>query len=187
MLLDLGSMLRYTSPFKVLLTFFVLIAVLLPSTLFADAPGSFDSAGIMIRVRMVRAEGLINNHDHRPNVSSVRINVDKDLKDIDSQLRNLNYRFFHLVSSNNYFVPVLRKHTIYLAQGNALTVRPIYTDGSRVGLWLRWLNESGQRVLDTRMHFNGEETVLTGTENHQGGGIILAIDVESLKNPPANQ
>lgn len=90
--------------------------------------------------------------------------VEPALDDIGSKLRKLHYREFKLASSQDVAIPLMKKRVVYLSDGHTLTIRPQYVDGSKIGIWLRWVDEAGTRVLDTRMHFHEEETMLAGTE-----------------------
>jgi hypothetical protein len=53
--------------------------------------------------------------------------------------------------------------------------RPIYMDQRKVGLWLNWKDRDGSQILNTRVHFNSQDTVLTGTDCSHNEGMILAI------------
>jgi hypothetical protein len=110
---------------------------------------------------------------------------DSALEDISSKLKALQYRDYKMAASQEVIVPLMKKRAVHLHDGNVLLVRPLYADGETIGLWLRWIDGAGTRLLDTRMHFNERETMLTGTElsatDGDGGGLatVLAIDVNA--------
>ena len=90
--------------------------------------------------------------------------VEPVLEDIGAKLSKLHYREFKLASSQDVAIPLMKKRVVYLSDGHTLAIRPLYVDGSKIGIWLRWVDAAGTRVLDTRMHFHEEETMLAGTE-----------------------
>ena len=74
---------------------------------------------------------------------------------------------------------MLQKEVLPLVNGHTLAVRPLYVSPNRIGLWLKWLDKGGVEILDTRLHFDPGESMLTGTDGNRGDkGVVLAIDVK---------
>ena len=132
---------------------------------------------VTIRVRAIKAETSAPGEEETNKV----INCEHSLHDIDRKLRKLPYRTFSLVSSQSEKIEMMKKETLYLTDGNELTIRPIYADGGKVGLWLRWIDGSGAKVLDTRMHLATGESMVAGADAGQDGATVLAIDINPIK------
>ena len=160
----------------------------------ADAAPAEGLMGIRVRVRAVRALGLVPNAQvqHAALASggsaasaeeSCSQRLDSALSDISAKLKALQYRDYKIASSQEVIVPLMKKRAMYLHDGNVLLVRPLYAEGESIGLWLRWVDGAGTRLLDTRMHFNERETMLAGAELSATDGrasdtaTVLAIDV----------
>ena len=107
-----------------------------------------------------------------------KLAVDNGIKDLSSKLQKLPFTRFKLLSTYSEIVPVANRRTISIGEGHNLTLRPLYIDGKKVGMWLRWQDHSGMKLLDTRMHLTSGESMITGTDAAAGSGVILAIDVE---------
>ncbi len=129
---------------------------------------------VNIRVRAIRAETAAPSGE---NNSDKVINCEKSLQDIDGKLRKLPFHTFSLVSAQSERVDLMKKETMYLTGGNELTVRPLYAAQGKVGLWLRWTDSAGAKVLDTRMHLATGESMVAGTDTGQDTATVLAIDV----------
>lgn len=165
----------------------LLVTLVLPFALpcnnsIADEPalgnaGSADS--IRVRVRTIRATGNLDEVSEAA-FGDTRPSVDDSLRDIQQQFQKLHFKKFRLVSSQQEVVPLMKKQMIYLVEGNTLAVRPFYLDGRKIGLWLRWIDGSGMKVLDTRIHFNCGESFITGTDGDANTGTVLAIDVSRI-------
>lgn len=125
---------------------------------------------VVVRVRTIRATELVDGEE-------VEVTVDESIRDLSAKLRQLHFRNFQLVASERQRVPLLRKQNIALTEGQQLTVRPLYVAQKRTGMWLKWSDRNGGPILDTRMHFECGESMLTGTERAGDTGVILAIDV----------
>jgi hypothetical protein len=53
-------------------------------------------------------------------------------------------------------------------------------DGKKVGLWINWKDHDGAGILDTRLHFNSDDSVITGTDQRPGFGTVLAIKADPI-------
>jgi hypothetical protein len=115
----------------------------------------------------------------RTNAAS--LSLDADIEDLRGKLRKLHFRTFKLLDKQMQEVPLLQKGTLALSTGHTLMIRPLYISPSRIGLWLKWQDSSGMELLDTRMHFDPGESMVTGTEIEDGKGIVLAIDVRAVR------
>lgn len=141
-----------------------------------------------------RLMGLAPGHDAHVEVVSLEVRtikaanverqrpgtflVDERLADLRQKLQQLPFNSFELLEKHNLTAPVKRRSELQLSRGNRLTVRPLYHDGEKVGMWLKWRDGRGEVVLDTRMHFMSDEAMLAGTEDlASNGGIVLAVRV----------
>ena len=149
--------------------------LLRPLQVYAERPEvSAPASAIHVAVRVIEASDPLPN---LPFTDSVRGSIDQQLEDLRGKLLKLHYRNFRLLGVQEEIVPLLQKESIALLNGQMLTVRPLYVSGKRIGLWLKWRDRGGVEVLDTRMHFDAGESMLTGTEDQGGKGVVLAINV----------
>ena len=107
-----------------------------------------------------------------------KFHVDKRLSDIRKKLRKLQYNNYSLLAAKDTHVDLSQKKSLEIGNGHSVALRPLYIEGKRIGMWLRWEDPNGMKVLDTRMHFNCGEPMLTGLEHTDDTGIILAIQVQ---------
>ena len=154
----------------------------LPFVLFLSAlslsPSSEAQAmprAVVVEVRTVEASGAIPQAPQSLSPVSV---VDSRIEDLRVKLQKLHYASFKLLGTQSQIVPLMQKGSLVLANGHSLTVRPLYIQPNRIGLWLKWLDRSGMEVLDTRLHFDPGESMLTGTDSEGDKGVVLAIDVK---------
>lgn len=165
------------------------VLLVFPALGAADESSPESAMVIRVRIRAVRALGLTHPTQLKTGVvlgaAMPLPQISPALEDISEKLKALNYREYKVASSQEVLVPLMKKRTVYLHEGNMLLVRPLYADGGNIGLWLRWIDGAGTRVLDTRMHFHERETMLTGTELTGADGrvgeaaTVLAIDVSA--------
>ena len=101
--------------------------------------------------------------------------MEESLSDLKSQLALLPFSAFHLISSKEEEISLKKKESFRLPNGQSLTFRPMYMEKERVGMWLSWKDTDGSDILNTRIHFNADESVLTGTDYLENEGRILAI------------
>jgi hypothetical protein len=128
---------------------------------------------IRFRVRTVQATGELLSDQ---NATDQRV-IDPNLSDLTDKFKKLPFKTFRLMGSYEQVVPVKKKETIRLPNGDMLAVRPLYIDDHRIGIWIKWQDRKGASILDTRMHFNCGESMLTGTDSIYDGGLILAFNV----------
>lgn len=128
-----------------------------------------DGSDILLNVRTV--EATMGQSRGGPQT------VDPRIQDISSKLSALEYTDYRLVSSQQVRVPLKQKHSVRLAAGDKLTMRLHYLDDSRIGIWLKWVDSSGMQVLDSRMHFAPDDSIVTGVDNDVNRGRLLAIGV----------
>jgi hypothetical protein len=129
------------------------------------------SEGIRVNLRVI--SGIGSDEEG----ASMPAQIDDRIKDLTIKLRQLHFREFKLVSEQDKIVPMAKKQAVTIGNGETLTVRPVYVDKHRVGMWLRWQDRDGKQILDTRMHFNCGEPMLAGTDRSSGASTILAITV----------
>jgi len=155
------------------------VALLAPISLFAETGRVADaSKSVTVEVRTIEASEPLPQE----NITvSPLFNIDVRLTDIRSKLEKLHYRNFKQLGIQSQVLPVLQKESIALVNGQTLTMRPLYVSTKRIGLWLKWSDKSGAAVLDTRMHFDPGESMLTGTEIEGSKATILAIDVKPMQ------
>ena len=126
---------------------------------------------IRVNVRVIRGVGSDEEGSSAPAV------IDDRIKDLATKLQRLHFREFKLISSQDKMVPMAKKLLVAISDGETLTIRPLYVEKNRVGMWLRWQGDDGKQILDTRMHFNCGEAMLAGTDKSYGASTILAITV----------
>lgn len=140
----------------------------------------------MVHIRAVRA---LEDKDpdfkraaitHRGEAKT-EVQVDPRLNDLVGKLHKLRFHCYRLISSQREIIPLGKRETVKVADGNQLTLRPLTIKENRVGMWIKWEDPSGMRVLDTRMHFDMGESVVTGVEAASNSGLILAIDVSPVE------
>ncbi len=143
-----------------------------------SVPGGGAAQSVTVEVRTVEASDPL---PQLPQSEAVLINVAAQLDDLRPQLQKLHYRSFKLLGVQSQVVQLLQKGTLVLVNGHSLTVRPLYVSSKRIGLWLKWRDNTGVEVLDTRMHFDPGESMLAGTESEGRKGVVLAIDVKPVR------
>ena len=156
--------------FRILLI--VSLAILSVPSVFADGN---DADKVSVHVRTVMAT--------EPKMASTGQSpiIDSRLQDLALKFQKLQFRTFKLVSSQTRVVGLERKEVMSIGSGNTLMLRPISMDKNRVGMWIKWTDSAGVEVLDTRMHFECGDSMITGADHTGDSGIILAIDVEPVK------
>ena len=133
-----------------------------------------DEEPVSIKIRAIRGDQELSKSEFE----EVERTIDISLSDIGPKLKELPYKNYHLVSSRIVSVPLKRKETFSLSGGQHVTVRPLGTDNGRVCLWIHWEDENGQKILDSRLHFNQGETMLAGTDHEESSGWVIAVQAE---------
>lgn len=134
---------------------------------------------IIVDVRTLKASDMVVDDEQlgRSSLTPQELRLDKRLEDLRPKLQRLNFRTFRLISSAHTSLPMTRRETIGLSNGHTLIVRPIGADIETICLWLKWLDQKGHPILDTRLHVPRNESILAGTDHSADSGMILAISV----------
>jgi hypothetical protein len=101
--------------------------------------------------------------------------IDTALLDLAPKLSQLPFASFRLLASKRAQLSLRKRESILLPNGHSLAFRPVYLEGGRVALWLSWRDRLGADILNTRIHFDATDAVLTGTDGEHNGGFLLAI------------
>lgn len=156
-----------------------LTSVLVCATQFINAPlkawadDSCEGSKIKLVVRTIHASGPRTTTQE--SATDQKIAVEAQLDDIKPKLEMLPFTSFRLISQKEEEISVKKKESIQLPNGQTLSFRPMYMDKDRVGMWLSWKDTDGSDILNTRIHFDADESVLTGTDYRDNEGRILAI------------
>lgn len=139
---------------------------------------------VMLSVRAIQASGPTERDKEISERSDGKepnsTQLDPALKDIEGRLINLPFSRFQLLASKNETITIKQKNSLQLPNGQKLTFRPMYMDHKKVGLWLNWRDKDGSEILNTRVHFDSNESVVTGTDCAHDQGLILAIKAEQV-------
>lgn len=152
-------------------------AALVPFAAFADASFEDASSDVQIDVRVIQAQGRIE--DPVASDKPIPIRIDSRLSDLADKLRKLPFRGFVFLEGEQRRVPVRKKSVLPLMNGQSLSLRPLYIDSEKVGLWVHWKDRAGADILDTRMHLDLGQSMIAGTDllNDPSGGLVLAVQV----------
>jgi hypothetical protein len=147
--------------------------------------GSQDTSTIKLSVRTIQAsEPSAESVSSKSSGSNDRqIHVDGALADLQPKLAHLPFSHFHLLSRKEETITLRKKNSLQLPNGQSLVFRPIYMDTQKVGLWLNWRDKDGSEILNTRLHFDSQDSVLTGTDCAHNEGLILAINAVAVPSP----
>lgn len=102
---------------------------------------------------------------------------DPSIKDLELQLKHLPFTKFQLVGDQQEELSMKSKEYIKLANGDKLSVRPLYMNEGKLCIWLRWVDSDGMQVLDTRLHIEPGKSILAGTESSEKRATVLAVGV----------
>lgn len=136
-----------------------------------QAEESCEHSKVKVVVRTIQATGQRASSTAANEAPS----VEDSLADLKPQLTLLPFSTFHLISSKEEEISLKKKESFRLPNGQTLTFRPMYMEKERVGMWLSWKDTDGTDILNTRIHFDSDDSVLTGTDYHDNEGRILAI------------
>jgi hypothetical protein len=140
----------------------------------ARAEESCDGSKIKLIVRTIEASDP--RPLHAPDTSEpTAIVVEDSLTDIKPKLSLLPFSSFRLIAKKEEEISLKKKESLQLPNGQTLSFRPMYMENERVCMWLSWKDSDGSDILNTRIHFDADESVLTGTDYHDNEGRILAI------------
>lgn len=136
-----------------------------------DVPGQH----VLVVVRFLRATTA------RPNTGDeTPLSIGAGLQDIAQKLGQLPFKNFEVLDTEQKVVTVAHRDNIPLHGGYELSLRPLYVDNDKIGVWLRWTDGRGMRLVDTRMHITPNETVITGADGGADVGDVLAIKVSPV-------
>lgn len=133
-----------------------------------------EASDVKIFVRTIEATDPIKTESSNETDESV-VRIDQGLKDLQPKLMQLPFSSFKLLASKEEQVSLRKRETLHLPNGQSLALRPMYMDHKRVGVWLNWKDTGGADILNTRIHFDADDSVLTGTDCSHDSGLILAI------------
>ena len=136
-----------------------------------------ESEAVTVTVRTIEATNPISQDGGSAAETQT---VDTGLADLRSKLYEIPYQNFRLVDSKQERLCLKKKQSLQLPNGQSLSFRPLYMDGKKVGLWINWRDHDGAGILDTRLHFNSDDSVITGTDHSPGIGTVLAIKAEPI-------
>ncbi len=125
---------------------------------------------VKIDVRILRGTGAGGKHEP----------LSPRLQDLAPKLAKLPYGSFELVAAKTETVPIATKRVIPLSDGHKLTLRPLYVEDERIGMWMKWTDQKDMEIIDTRMHFSCDENMLTGLEENHEQGLLLAVKVSPV-------
>ena len=147
--------------------------------------GSTDTSTIKLSVRTIQASSPSEQPSSADGSGSNerQIRLDGALNDLQPKLAHLPFSSFHLLSHKEETITLRKKNSLQLPNGQSLIFRPIYMDSRKVGLWLNWRDKDGSEILNTRLHFDSQDSVLTGTDCAHNEGLILAINAVAVAPP----
>jgi hypothetical protein len=139
----------------------------------------YEASDVTIFVRTIEATDPIKG-DLSDAAEEPVVRVDAALEDLQPKLAQLPFSSFKLLASKQEHVSLRKRQTLHLPNGQSLVLRPMYVDHKRVGVWLNWKDTGGTDILNTRIHFDADDSVLTGTDCPHDAGLILAIKAVPL-------
>ena len=167
----------FASSLSMLVRRFMTIAALgtlthtLPLVHAQDPTGTCSEVKVLVRT--IQAIGP-RNHDSQ-STTDPNITVEESLADLKPKLEMLPFSSFKLISTKEGQISLKKRETVHLPNGQTLAFRPMYMEKERMGIWLSWKDTDGSDILNTRIHFDADEPVVTGTDYHDNEGRILAI------------
>jgi hypothetical protein len=154
--------------------------LLIASLIAGKAAGAFaednndGTHSVTLSVRTIQASEPHSGDDARSTAART-MKLDPAIRDLEPKLSQLPFDSFQLLSAKEEVIALKTRDSLQLPNGHSLTFRPIYLDSKRMGLWLNWRDQDGSEILNTRVHFDATDSVLTGTDCAQDKGLILAI------------
>lgn len=122
-----------------------------------------------VRVRTISATGDIKKDP---------LTIDPALQDLAKKFSDLPYAQFSLLSSQKVKVPLKKLQKVTLPEQQTLTLRLIYRNERKLGIWLEWMDTQGMQLLNSKIHLHCTEPVLAGTDNTDGSAQLLAVALE---------
>ncbi len=149
---------------------FLLGRCLIVSLLCASAV-SADPAAQLFSVRLRALFGDGNSLEH------ASLTVGDSIGDLRRKLERLKkYSSYQLVKDETRVIPVSQMETVSLGDYGDVTIRPISSLDDVVTVWLRW-SKADMEILNTKLKFRCKDALLTGVENEERGGVLLAVNV----------
>ncbi len=139
-----------------------------------------DSHLITLSVRTIQAS-TPRNAEEVPASTDRPIRLEGNIRDLGPKLSQLPFDTFQLLSTKEETIALKTRDSLQLPNGHSLTFRPMYMDAKKVGLWLHWRDQDGGEILNTRVHFDSADSVLTGTDCAHEKGLILAIKASAVR------
>lgn len=136
---------------------------------------------VTISVRTIQATEPTHHHANDTEKSPA-LHLASSLQDLEARLSNLPFSNFQLIASKEETLTLKKKNSLQLPNGQSLTFRPVYLEDRKIGLWLDWRDKDGSEILNTRVHFDSNDAVLTGTDCAADAGLILAIKAVPVGN-----
>ncbi len=131
---------------------------------------------VRVRVRAIEARS-----EQGAQKQSRPSKLGRGLADLEHKLSELSFDSFKLLGTQQAQIELKKKYAMTLSNRDMLTLRPLYVEGKRTGLWLKWRDSAGLEILDTRLHFACGESMLAGANSNSESAVILAIDVSPLR------
>lgn len=154
----------------------VVYQTLIETSEFHRAEAHVDGAlaqRVLIVVRFLRASTARTVESDQ----AAPLSVGAGLQDIAHKLQQLPFKNFEVLDTEQRIVTVSHRDSIPLHGGYQLSVRPLYVEKDKIGMWLRWTDGRGMRLVDTRIHIAPNDTVITGADGSVDFGDVLAIKV----------
>jgi hypothetical protein len=152
-----------------LFTFLLFCLVLAPAVSIAEGPIKDGPVRLMVRTIAAYPEARKGPR------------IDARLKDISWKLESLPYKSFSLDSSRQIKVKMKKKRVLKLPDGQQLTLRLLYKNEKKLGIWIDWLDKAGMQLLNSKIHLGCSDPVLAGTDNPDGSASLLAIALSGKK------
>ena len=137
-----------------------------------------EDSAVLVEIRAVRATQPISEvpsgeSPYKP----TSMKVDGRIRELSHKLEKLPFQSFRLMSSETHLVPLKKRETYVLSSGQTVSVRTLYVEKTKVGLWLKWQDQNGVEILDTRAHIEFGESIVLGTDTTDDTGVVLIVDV----------
>lgn len=133
---------------------------------------------VSVQARIIRASEEFKKGEFEGQSTKKRMRkIDVRIKDLKMKFRQFPFMKFQLVSEQLAQVVLKKKENLTLSDGHKIAVRPLYIEKGRIGMWLKWIDNDGMKVIDSRMHFEKGEPLLTAVETDDNESVILALSV----------
>lgn len=148
------------------------------STMLVSKPSApYTGKSFVVTVRAIEAEGSLPLSENMQSTPERDVELDPRVEDLRQKLARLPFSTFRLVSSEEENVTLMGRRKIHLANGQSLCVRPVERNGETITMWLKWKDTDGMSILDTRLNFALNESMVAGVEGQENTGVILAVRV----------